>query len=99
MKVVVSPDALDDLSDIARWVARDNPARARSFVAELRSRCSGLSKYTRRFPIIMLHGRGEIRKRAIKDYLIFYLVHEDGVLILRIVHGSRDWAAIFAQAP
>ena len=35
MKVVLADEALTDLKAIADYIARDNPARARTFVAEL----------------------------------------------------------------
>jgi toxin ParE1/3/4 len=42
-------------------------------------------------------GPHEIRKRGHGRYLIFYRVLEKEVEILRIVHGARDWAALFAD--
>jgi toxin ParE1/3/4 len=86
--------ARDDLLDIARFIARDNPKRARSFVAELREQClllaqnpgMGVAKpeYAdglRMFP----HGR----------YLIFFSTISQGVLIERVLHSARHLAAQF----
>ncbi|MDX8399926.1 MAG: type II toxin-antitoxin system RelE/ParE family toxin [Gallionellaceae bacterium] len=38
------PSAREDLLDIARYIARDNSQRARSFVIDLRQQCVLLSK-------------------------------------------------------
>ena len=38
-----------------------------------------------------------MRKWAVKDFdnfLIFYLPHPDGVSIVRVLHGARDWWAL-----
>lgn len=39
------PQALDDLLAIRRFIARDNPARAASFVAELREKAALLAEH------------------------------------------------------
>ena len=74
----------------------DNPARAETFIDELIERSHSLALHPLRFPAV-----GELRGRTIRKlthggYLIFYLVGEQEVYILRIVHGSRDWAALFS---
>jgi plasmid stabilization system protein ParE len=35
VRVALTPEALADLKEIGRWIARDNPRRARSFVKDL----------------------------------------------------------------
>lgn len=97
MKVVLSPEALEDLKDIARWIARDNPERAVSFAAQLRTKCAELGRYPKRFPAVRQSPTGEIRKRAYRDYLIFYRIAEARVDVLRIAHGKRDWSTFFGE--
>ena len=41
--------------------------------------------HLRRFPITLPFGR----------WLIFYLDRPEGILVLRIVHGSQDWERLF----
>lgn len=85
--------ARDDLRDIARYIARDNPNRARSFMAELREQCVLLAQHPgmgvakteyaeglRMFP----HGR----------YLIlFSATASQGILIERVLHSARHSAS------
>lgn len=87
--------ARDDLLDIARHIARDNPNRARSFVTELREQCALLARHPgmgvakpeyaeglRMFP----HGR----------YLIFFsATASQGVLVERVLHSARHPASRF----
>lgn len=95
MNVRFSNLAEEDLDGILRWIAEDNPARALSFVGEMAGRCALLAEYPLRFPEVRRVGLRSIRKLAHKGYLIFYKVDSRGVEIARVVHGSRDWAAMF----
>jgi toxin ParE1/3/4 len=98
MKVILSPEALDDLQETIDWIMADNPDRARSFAAELRAKCVDLSFMPNRFPIARDGSRGVIRKRVYGDYLIFYVVGDDHVDVARIIHGARDWLEILGNS-
>jgi toxin ParE1/3/4 len=85
----IRQQAFDDLRDIADYIARDNPARAESYIAEILDRIAWVGENPLLQPVrfewksglrIALHGR----------YRILYR-HNDGlVAILRVVHSSRD---------
>jgi plasmid stabilization system protein ParE len=94
VKVALTPDALADLKEIGRWIAQDNPPRARSFVKNLRDASFSLGRQSQRFPVALQSAGSPIRKRLYHGYLIFYRVEAEVVQVLRIVHGSRDWAAL-----
>ena len=97
MKIILSPEALDDLQEIINWIIADNPDRARSFAAEIRAKCADLSFMPNRFPVARDGPRGSIRKRVHGDYLIFYAVEDDYVEVARIIHGARDWLEILGD--
>ncbi len=89
-----SPESRLDLLEIATFIARDNPARARSFVTELETVCSNLVAH----PEIgmlrpELHGR--LRMLPHGRYLIFYQMLQDTVRIERILHGARNISSLF----
>jgi len=99
VKVLLSPEAADDLRTIARWIAKDNPPRTESFINELERACLSLSRRPSRFPVALsLHGE-PIRKRVHRDYLIFYRIKPKRVEIMRILHGARDWATLLPDDP
>lgn len=91
MRVVLTVAARNDLGAIGEWISRDSPRRALSFVGELRTRCRALGEHPRAFPIVPRHETGGIRRRVYGDYLIFYRIEADRVIVLRILHGSRDY--------
>lgn len=90
MRVDLSPEARADLKAIGHWINDDNPDRADSFVSELERACTTLGRRPYRFPAVPTAGQ-DLRKRAYRDYLIFYRVLENWVEVVRIVHGKRDW--------
>jgi toxin ParE1/3/4 len=95
VRPVWSAAARRDLLAIAQVIAADNPARARSYIAELRAACQRL--------LDAPHGavaRPELadglRMWPFGRYLIFDLpLPEAGVRIVRVLHGARDIARLF----
>lgn len=90
MKLVITPEAFEDLREIEQYIGNDNPKAAVKFVDRLTERFSEFV----RFPEI---GR---KRDAIKsgyrsvtegDYVIFYrVVSEDALSVMRVIHGKRD---------
>ncbi len=94
MKVRLSAEARQDLLAIGDYIARDNPARALSFVQELMDRCASLAGTPSGFPIVPRYEAKGIRRRLRGDYQIFYRVDGDFVLVVRVLHGARDYEAL-----
>lgn len=94
MKVRFAGPANVDLEEIGDWIAQEDPLRAATFIADLRRASAALSRHPRRYPIASPVAAAGIRKKVYRRYLIFYRVQEQEVQILRIIHGSRDWAAL-----
>lgn len=96
-QLLFSAHARDDLQQIAKYIARDNPGRARSFVGELRTQCSrlitqpmlGISRddYAKGVRMIT-HGR----------YLIFYSLIANDIYIERVLHSARDIGRLFESS-
>ena len=94
MKIVFSESAEQDLEDIADWIARDNPERAGSFVAELVRTCKSIGRAPRSYPLGDRSRDPTLRRRIHRSYLIFFDIGPKEVEILHIVHGARDYAQI-----
>jgi plasmid stabilization system protein ParE len=77
MNVVVTVAAKLDLIEIGDFIARDNPTRATSFVDELLDRCHELTDQPRAYPLVPRYEHWDVRRRAYRDYLIFYRLMED----------------------
>ncbi len=90
MKVIFSDAAEASFEIIGDYIARDNPSRAISFVIELREACAGLAEFPSRFPLAEGYENLGVRRRIYGNYLIFYVVAENGVTILQVSHAAQN---------
>ncbi|MBB6252792.1 type II toxin-antitoxin system RelE/ParE family toxin [Nitrospirillum iridis] len=94
--VVWSRDALDELIGIVRYIAQNNPQAARRVAAAIRTTGNALGQRA-------LGRKGRVTgtyEKVVTDlpYIIAYKFVADpaggeALVILRIVHTARDWAA------
>lgn len=90
MKVTLSSRARRDLEGIRTYIEKDNPARAISFVGELRDTAKRLAEMPRGFPLVPRYERHGIRRRSHKGYGILYSVEPDRIFIHRIIGPGQD---------
>lgn len=90
MKVSLTPEACADLVKIGRHIARDNPARALTFVAELEASVLRLSEMPRAFPLIPRYEQHGIRRRSYRGYGILYAVRSDRIVVYRFLVPGQD---------
>ncbi len=94
MIVVFTDEAIADLERIGDYIAQDNPARASSFVRELRERCLGLDHAWKSFAVVPRYSRSGIRRRVHGSYAIFYRAGETQIDILHALNSAQDYEAI-----
>jgi plasmid stabilization system protein ParE len=94
MIVHLSAEAEYDLETIGDYIARDKPERALSFLHELRSKCLGLADMPERFPLVPRYEATGVRRRVHGDYLIFFRVEAEKVVIIHILHGAQNYSTI-----
>ena len=83
--------AAADLDDIYDYIARDVPYYAELFVDQLVSATDRIEAHPRIGRRVPEAGhRDDIRELFVQRYRVIYRVDVDGILILTIVHGSRD---------
>ena len=94
MIVELTAEAERDLQNIGDWIARDDAARAESFVAEIIASCLGLAEFPERFPLVPRYEHHGIRIRAHGNYLIFYRVEREKVVVVHVLHGAMDYSGL-----
>ncbi|WP_182419993.1 type II toxin-antitoxin system RelE/ParE family toxin [Bartonella sp. HY038] len=94
MLIEFTQEAQNDLEKIADYIASDNPKRAYSFVQEIRAKCENIASIPRGFPLVSRYEHLNIRRCIFGNYLIFYRIKEDTILIIRIIHGASDYTNI-----
>ncbi len=90
MQVRLSTQALRDLQGIREWIAPDNPARAVTFIEELRDAADRIGTMPHAFPLIPRYERHGIRRRSYNGYGILYSVQPDRVFVHRIIGPGQD---------
>ncbi|MFC3442388.1 type II toxin-antitoxin system RelE/ParE family toxin [Sphingobium rhizovicinum] len=91
MKVELTAEAERDLEAIADHIAIDSPVRALGFIRELRNKCLGLADYPRAFPVVERYAHLDVRRRVHGQYLIFYRVEPQRIIVLHVLHGASDY--------
>lgn len=94
MIVRVTAAAEADLEAIGDYIARDNPARALSFVQELREKCLSLADAPLAFPLVPRYELFGIRRRVHGSYLIFYRAEAKRVIVIHVLHGAMDYETL-----
>ncbi len=94
MRLVFSSKARADLINIGDTIALDNPVRALSFVDELQAKCVILTEMPLLYPLIPDYENRNIRRIVYGNYLIFYRVEVETVVILRVLHGAMNYGAV-----
>ena len=88
MKVEWSPLALDRVSDIARYIAKDNPGAAERWVNELFDSVERLADYPQSGRVVPEVGVQRIREVIFGAYRVIYSV-KDKVEIFTVRRGSQ----------
>ena len=96
MKVLFSEEARSDLLRIGNYIAKDNPVRALRFVRELRSQAFKLKLMPRAFPVLARYQSSGLRRRVFRNYLIFYKIEPEQIVIVSILHGAQDYEAVLS---
>ncbi|ETW99553.1 MAG: hypothetical protein ETSY1_14550 [Candidatus Entotheonella factor] len=98
------PQVQEDLIDCALRIAEDNLEAAERFLDAAEESFERLASMpwigqACEFSSSRAQGLRRWQIRGFENYLIFYRPENDGVTIVRIIHGSRDIEAIFNSDP
>lgn len=88
--VLLRPQAEADIENIADYtIERWGREQARTYLAALRADIAILSEFAERYPVHEQTGLGLRRMRS-GHHLVFYLVEENAIEIVRVLHERRD---------
>ena len=98
--VIFRREAQEDIDAIAHYIAEDNPKAAEGFFVELDDLCDLLIHTPdigsmRIFQSRRLRGMRVMPLKKFGKYLVFYRVQGDEIEIVRVLHGARDYPALF----
>lgn len=90
MRIVRRPKAEQDLADIYDWIADSSPASADRYIKRVISQLNHLAEMPN-MGSYRLSNFPQIRSFPIGNHLVFYQPVDDGIEVIRILHGARDW--------
>jgi plasmid stabilization system protein ParE len=89
----------NDLQDIENFIARDSVLHAIAFVDRVVESAETLLKTPHIGRIVPEFNRPDLRELIFRGYRIVYLIQDNEILILRVVHGARDLMALVGREP
>ncbi|NEO32102.1 MAG: type II toxin-antitoxin system RelE/ParE family toxin [Symploca sp. SIO3C6] len=101
-KVNKRPQVIRDLIDLAMYIAEDNLEASDLFLQAAEETFKQLAKMPQmgkmtQFSNLSLAGIRQQGIKGFRKYLVFYFPTDEGVEILRVIHGARDFEAILDE--
>ena len=93
-RLLKRPEAENDLEEIWWFIAQDSPDNADRFLDRIQETCLALSDFPK-LGVSREELKTDLRSHPVGNYLIFYFPLEDGIDIIRVLHGSRDIERLF----
>ncbi len=90
MEIRWSPEAADDLEQIGRRIAQNNPSAAGKTVKTLYDGITSLRKFPNMGRVGRLENSRELIFRNL-PYIVVYRVSAEIIEISRIYHAAQDW--------
>ena len=85
--------ALDDLKELVAFIARENPAAAVRVADRIRDTCIALGEMAIGRPgrVTGTYEKPVTGLSYIISYELRQIAGQESVVILRVIHGARDW--------
>ena len=84
-----SPEALEDVDEIAEFIARGSANYASAVVDKLLDAARKLSTFPFAGRVVPEVGDELIREKFVLNYRLIYRIHNEDVIVLAVIHGKR----------
>jgi toxin ParE1/3/4 len=101
MRIRKLPQALVDLIETAEYIAADNPEAADRFFDAFEQTLDTIRNAPKIGSVRKFQDHLDVRLWFVKGFeksLIFYTENNDEIVIMRIIHSSRDYHRIFDES-
>jgi len=89
MRIFWSPLAVDRASEIAGYIAQDNPVAAESWIEAVFTKVEGLKAFPESGRIVPETDNKTIRELIYGNYRIIYRLEEKRLSVLTVRHGKQ----------
>lgn len=93
-RIQLSLQAARDLEDIEDYISRDNPDAAARLLRTIHEKCGLLSHHSA-MGFERTELRPNLRSFPVGNYIVFYLPSDEGIEVVRVLHGARDVPKLF----
>ena len=96
-RYVINSLASRDLNDIADYFAENSLEAGERFFRDFNRKCQQLVAFPnsgKSYAFI----RPDLRGLSLEGYVIFYRILDDGIEILRVVSGRRNFPSLFEES-
>jgi toxin ParE1/3/4 len=90
MNIVWSPEAAADFAGIVDYIQQQNPSAADRVCHSLYDSINSLENFPNRGRSGRVDGTRELVVASL-PYIVVYRVRENGVEIVRVIHGAQRW--------
>lgn len=100
--IVYTSQALEDITEILAYLAKDNQTIVQAFRKQLEQTCSLLADMSgigtpRNFNNAHLTGVRSHPLKQFEKYLVFYQVHDESMHVIRVLHGARNLPVLLEE--
>ncbi|GAB4199031.1 MAG: hypothetical protein Fur006_49390 [Coleofasciculaceae cyanobacterium] len=88
-QVVWSPNAIEDVDEIASYIAKDSVAYAAAVVRKILDTTRNLSNFPLSGRIVPELGDPAIREKLVYSYRIIYRVEAETITVAAVIHGKQ----------
>jgi addiction module RelE/StbE family toxin len=92
-----SPEAVEDVESIASYIERDSGYYARAVVSQIISIAEDIPKHPQLGRVVPEINDSDYRERFVHKYRVIYRVESPRILIVAVIHGSRDLSPLVEQ--
>jgi toxin ParE1/3/4 len=95
-RVELTSLARADLEDIWAYIAKDSESAADRLIDQIHERCVVFASQPEAATPADRFQAG-LRYFAVGNYVVFYRAEQDGILLIRVLHGARNLEELFGQ--
>lgn len=94
LKVRWSPEAVEDVESIARYISRDSQFYARATVSKIIDFSRSISKFPQIGRMVPEFNDKQIRERLVYSYRLVYKVERSRVLVVAVIHDKQLFSSV-----
>ena len=90
LRLVWSPEAIEDIEAIASYIERDSPWYARAVVSKIVQTAETIPDFPEIGRIVPEIRNPSIRERFVYSYRIIYHIEAEHIAVAAVIHGRRQ---------